>query len=796
MALAILVSSVSAWAQGAGFNGEVIRPTATIAGASIRVCTDVATGTPCSPLATIYSDSALSVTIAGSIVTADSAGNYKYYAAVGCYQEQISASGFATKTQPVCGSNPKGAINFSGGVTISTLPYTTTSAGTHSGTETYTGPALAFTGPKSSTTFAAPAMVNSVIVDSSPNSSDTRAQASPYVLPYYRSDILATGSGVPGNFYSFLKSTSTTANPAQDTSNLVAGLETVTLMGQSSHSGAWGLNPVLVLDQIYTWAGTTSYAFGLPVIPTAGNGHFYRQTGGAFGDFGCTSSGSQPSFPTGAGASVGDGTCTWTESGAYPLTICGGATLGNSCDAEMFGVEVNTFNNRADPAPGGLGTRTALGSRLKAAFAATDNGLFPIHVDYLSTYTAAANKPYIGYWVQDAKSSGVQIGDPNCIGCPLTMVDGVRLSEKSVATAGNNYGSVNHSWYDSTWNGAAPVEHKWSSYSSPLAGTNPQVQLKFDYNAVNQATLNSTGSWLMQGSDTITSAPPTQAASNVGWKFCTFSNTTCQGIASATEVHQIGTGSWLSVFSGATYPANAASSTTPDANSLISLGTNGEIVLKEISPPSAPGATWDGLFGDSGTHTPSWNNNNNGTSSPTGAWQCTNVTPVTVNANVTTDQNLMACTIPAGTLNRVGRTLRVKVAGIYTTAAASTAQMTLKVKLCTVSGCGSGTVISPISIQTSALATQTIAAENFSLRSELTTQTAGASSAYEAHGEFLIDLSATIPSGDTVFGDPNTATVGTIDSTAQLFLQCAFAFSAASATNSATQRQLVLETVN
>jgi len=180
----------------------------------------------------------------------------------------------------------------------------------------------------------------------------------------------------------------------------------------------------------------------------------------------------------------------------------------------------------------------------------------------------------------------------------------------------------------------------------------------------------------------------------------------------------------------------------------------------------------------------------------TGAWDCTNVTPVTVNANVATDQNMMACTIPAGTLNRVGRTLRVKVAGVYSTPAASTSQMTLKIKLCTVSGCGSGTVISPINIQSTALGTVQITNDNFSARSELTTQTAGASSAYEAHGEYLIDLATLATAADNVFGDGNTATVGTIDSTAQLFLQCTFAFSNASASNSATQRQLIAETVN
>jgi len=231
-------------------------------------------------------------------------------------------------------------------------------------------------------------------------------------------------------------------------------------------------------------------------------------------------------------------------------------------------------------------------------------------------------------------------------------------------------------------------------------------------------------------------------------------------------------------------------------NQPLNIGGGNNIQLGEGGAASGSVGN-DRMFGDSTTHTPSWNNNNNGLSSPSGAWQCTNVTGVTLPGTSTTaDQNLMACTIPAGTLNRVGRTLRVKVKGVYSTPAASTSQITLKIKLCTVSGCGSGTVISPINIQSTALGTVQITNDNFSLRSEITTQTAGASSAYEASGEFLIDLSTLATAADSDFGDTNTATVGTIDSTAQLFLQTTIAFSSASASNVATQRQLIAETIN
>ena len=199
------------------------------------------------------------------------------------------------------------------------------------------------------------------------------------------------------------------------------------------------------------------------------------------------------------------------------------------------------------------------------------------------------------------------------------------------------------------------------------------------------------------------------------------------------------------------------------------------------------GATGQGLF-NGGVQTPS--------GPVSGNWNCTNVTPVTVNANVATDQNLMTCTIPAGTLNSVGKTLRIYTAGLYSTPAASTSAVTLTATLCTVSGCGAGTVITPISIASAALGGITATNDPFNLAANSTTQTAGASSAYEAHGNLTIDISALASAAEAVYEDNNTATVGTIDSTAQLFLQITIAFSNASGSNSATERQLIVDSVN
>lgn len=179
-----------------------------------------------------------------------------------------------------------------------------------------------------------------------------------------------------------------------------------------------------------------------------------------------------------------------------------------------------------------------------------------------------------------------------------------------------------------------------------------------------------------------------------------------------------------------------------------------------------------------------------------GSFSCVNVTPVTVNANTAADQILQACSIPAGTLNTIGKTLSIQSAGVYSTPAASTTTVNLKVKLCTVSGCGSGTVITLASLTSAALSAIQATNDPFNVQMFSSTQTAGASAAFEAHGNLTIDISALTTAAEGTYADGNTATVGTIDSTGALFLQVTGAFSAASASNSMTHRMLTIESIN
>lgn len=58
------------------------------------------------------------------------------------------------------------------------------------------------------------------------------------------------------------------------------------------------------------WAALTIYYIGDTITPGNDNGHSYKCTTGG------TSGGSQPTFPTGAGATVSDGSVVWTETGS------------------------------------------------------------------------------------------------------------------------------------------------------------------------------------------------------------------------------------------------------------------------------------------------------------------------------------------------------------------------------------------------------------------------------------------------------------------------------------------------
>jgi Pectate lyase superfamily protein len=98
LSCALIVAAPPARAQGSRKDdiafGATGRP---IAGATVTVCSASATGVPCTPLATLYTDATLSVPSANPI-QADGLGNYHFYATPGRYVVQISGAGINAYT--------------------------------------------------------------------------------------------------------------------------------------------------------------------------------------------------------------------------------------------------------------------------------------------------------------------------------------------------------------------------------------------------------------------------------------------------------------------------------------------------------------------------------------------------------------------------------------------------------------------------------------------------------------------------------------------------------------------------
>lgn len=92
-----------------------------LAGATVRVCAQPASAPPCTPLAPIYSDPALTQAL-GNPTTSDGLGNYYFYAAPGKYTIEISGPSIATKQIPdvVIPLDPSNA-NFSGNISAFSL---------------------------------------------------------------------------------------------------------------------------------------------------------------------------------------------------------------------------------------------------------------------------------------------------------------------------------------------------------------------------------------------------------------------------------------------------------------------------------------------------------------------------------------------------------------------------------------------------------------------------------------------------------------------------------------------------
>jgi hypothetical protein len=102
MLLCAAIFAASAAAQGSRKDDVVFGPRGVpMAGASVAICTEPATTStaPCSPLAALYSDSALTHALANPLST-DGLGNYFFYAAPGKYTIEIYGPGITTRVLP------------------------------------------------------------------------------------------------------------------------------------------------------------------------------------------------------------------------------------------------------------------------------------------------------------------------------------------------------------------------------------------------------------------------------------------------------------------------------------------------------------------------------------------------------------------------------------------------------------------------------------------------------------------------------------------------------------------------
>src|SRR5713101_7149239 len=100
-----------------------------LAGATVRVCAMPASSQPCSPLALIYSDVALTQALPNPTTT-DGLGNYTFYAAPGRYMIEISGPGITTRQIPnvILPSDPTApafsSVASTGGITAFSLNLT------------------------------------------------------------------------------------------------------------------------------------------------------------------------------------------------------------------------------------------------------------------------------------------------------------------------------------------------------------------------------------------------------------------------------------------------------------------------------------------------------------------------------------------------------------------------------------------------------------------------------------------------------------------------------------------------
>jgi hypothetical protein len=169
-----------------------------------------------------------------------------------------------------------------------------------------------------------------------------------------------------------------------------------------------------------------------------------------------------------------------------------------------------------------------------------------------------------------------------------------------------------------------------------------------------------------------------------------------------------------------------------------------------------------------------------------------NQTAVQVSAAVSTDQNLQQLTEFPGSLNYVGKVAHIRWSGTVTSGASANGTWTIKLKICTVSGCGSGTAVTLLTFGPTG--TQVASATNapWDCDAYVVTVSTGASGTLNSWGVCRVETtSTTLQTDSPAFVAVNTAASSAIDLTAQLFWQGTLADSGSSANNVINGRYMV-----
>jgi hypothetical protein len=159
-----------------------------------------------------------------------------------------------------------------------------------------------------------------------------------------------------------------------------------------------------------------------------------------------------------------------------------------------------------------------------------------------------------------------------------------------------------------------------------------------------------------------------------------------------------------------------------------------------------------------------------------------------LNPVAVTDTKLAEIALGTGYLNTSAKALDVYSHVVVITGTTQTPTYTLKLKLCTVSGCGSGTALTLLTFgATGAMtASNTVHGE---INARVLTTTTGASGVVESAGMAVLNITQ-VGTGGILWNDINNAGSSTIDLSAALFLDVMGQISTQSGTKNSMQARL------